>query len=129
MKCSRHGGSDAVATCVFCGRAVCPSCVAMSTSGRVVCSSQCEAGLSSQESALSSLSHSAFGSTRVGAYFLLGVGALFGIFALLETPSALATRRWFLPLFFLLTGLAFLASGKAMLKLSKYKKEPEAMDK
>ena len=42
MTCFSHPDSEAVASCVSCGRGVCESCASVTSSGRIVCSRRCE---------------------------------------------------------------------------------------
>jgi uncharacterized membrane protein len=61
-----------------------------SRSGRIVCSSPCAEHLSGAEDALEIVREKTLTSTRYSAYFLVGVGILFGAFALFE----LRRGRW-----------------------------------
>ena len=55
MKCYRHDSPDAVAFCVWCGKAVCRDCVSPSESARVVCSENCATELKAESEALQML--------------------------------------------------------------------------
>ena len=77
MKCSIHNQTDATATCVFCGRALCPSCITTTASGRVVCSAECSTGITNTEATLASIRARTLGANRLTAYLLLGSGLLF----------------------------------------------------
>src|SRR6266404_1462494 len=77
MKCSIHNQTDAIATCVFCGRALCPSCITTTASGRVVCSQECSTGITNTEATLASIRARTLGANRLSAYLLLGAGLLF----------------------------------------------------
>src|SRR5262249_10903346 len=77
MKCCIHNQTYATATCVFCGRGLCPACVASTASGRVVCSQECSTGIANSEAALASIRARTLGANRLNSYLLLGVGLLF----------------------------------------------------
>jgi len=109
MKCSNHNQVEAVATCVFCGSALCPSCVTRSATGRVICSPGCLSGISNAEAALESVRRKTVGSNRLTVYFCFGSGLIFGIFAGYEAVGAVSSGRWDMAIF--LGGLAAVFIG------------------
>ena len=121
MKCLNHNQTDAVATCVFCGIALCPSCITKSASRRVICSSVCEAGLSSTEVALESIRQKTIGSNRLAVYFLFGTGLFFGAFAVFETVRAMASGRWHMALFLGGASIVFIGIGAAWSRMVRKK--------
>ena len=121
MKCWNHHQTDAVATCVFCGIAICSSCIAKSTTGRVICSPACGKGISSTEAALDSIRQKLVGGNRLLVYFLFGVGFLFGAFALFETARALSSGMWHLALFLGGSAVVFIGIGTAFSRMGSRK--------
>src|SRR5690349_6502361 len=51
MKCFNHSETDGVATCNYCGRALCSTCIQTPTAARLVCSTKCADALSLGEKA------------------------------------------------------------------------------
>jgi hypothetical protein len=85
MKCSIHN-AEAVAVCVWCGKALCPVCAKPSASQRMVCSDNCAAALGREARAIDMVLQKSLQNTRASAfyYFLCavlmaagGVGAWF----------------------------------------------------
>jgi predicted nucleic acid-binding Zn ribbon protein len=68
MQCSTHN-SEAVAVCVWCGRAVCNVCGKPSTSGRIVCSDNCAAALGRETKAMDLILQKSLQSARASAFY------------------------------------------------------------
>jgi len=56
MKCFTHHGTEAVAVCAYCGRAVCADCVQSPAAPRICCSIECGTALTRADEALRQLS-------------------------------------------------------------------------
>ena len=117
MKCSNHNQIDAIATCVFCGRALCPSCITKSNSGRVVCSPACSSGISATEVALESVRQKTLSANRLAAHLLIGLGILFGSFGLF----AMSRKQWFISLYLIGAGVLLAVFGFILLRVASRK--------
>lgn len=99
MKCSNHNQTDAVATCVFCGRALCPSCVTQSATGRIVCSPACSSMLAVTEAELKNVNEKINEGTKRIIYFAFGFGLIFAGTGMYEFIEARSSGAWFLTIF------------------------------
>jgi hypothetical protein len=115
MKCFTHLQTDAVAVCANCGKALCPSCVTKSDSGKICCSESCLAATSEMEQTWEILKRRSTKGHRINGYFTLGTGCVFGIFAGLS----ILIKEWPLVLFLGSTSAIFIVTGFVFLKLSK----------
>jgi len=107
MKCATHH-AEAVAVCVYCGRALCPDCARPSASGRMTCSERCAGFLARNDQALQLLLQKHVQGARLNAifYILCGVLSAAGVVgAWLYLPSP------FLMWFCAGCSFVFLASG------------------
>src|SRR6266404_1338147 len=68
MKCSPHQ-KEAVAVCIYCGKALCPECVTPAPGVRMACSTDCAAALANADKALRTLLHQTLQSTRASAFY------------------------------------------------------------
>ena len=118
MKCFQHNQTDAVGTCIHCGRALCLACVTQSVSGRVICSPACGQALSAAEAALESVRQKTTTSNRYGGYFLLAAGVIFAVMVLFEIRRAVTTGRWLMVGFLAPMAVVFVVGGIAMLKMA-----------
>lgn len=119
MKCSSHHSEEATAVCIHCGRALCPSCVQKSESGRVVCSTGCAAALLATEQAIQSIRARSISSLRTTGYFALGAAVVFGCFGCLELYSGISRVGYFL----LPLTLVFGVGGVFYLRIAKKKEQ------
>jgi len=87
MKCIQHNAVDAVAVCMYCGRALCPACIQSPTGGRVVCSSACETALGRNERALQLLLEKSVQSAKASAFYCYLCGGL---------SAGAAVAAWFM---------------------------------
>ena len=107
MKCFKHS-TDAVAVCVYCGRATCKDCIISLTAPQVVCSHECAAALANDAKAVQLLLYKSTQSTKASAFYCYLTSALSG---------AAAITAWFMlpsPFLILFTGgcaAVLLASG------------------
>jgi len=96
MKCSNHNQIDAIATCVFCGRALCSSCITQSASGRAVCSPACSSKIAITEAALHSLQSKSIAGIKRVAFFALSAGLLFAGIGVHDFIEAMSGGSWIL---------------------------------
>jgi hypothetical protein len=75
MKCVKHS-AEAIAVCAYCGRALCPDCVAPSENRRMVCSGQCASALARSERGFELLLKKSAQSARASAFYCYLCGAL-----------------------------------------------------
>ena len=75
MKCSTHN-AEAVAVCVWCGKALCPVCAKPSASQRMVCSDNCAAALDRQSKVMDMVLQKNVQSTRANAFYFFLCGTL-----------------------------------------------------
>jgi hypothetical protein len=68
MKCAAHK-AEAVAVCAYCGRALCPECIATQAAPRMVCSDACAGALADGERALQTILHQGAQSARASAFY------------------------------------------------------------
>ena len=90
MKCAAHQ-SEAVAVCVYCGRAICRECAQSPANGRMVCSDACASALARHDLALQGLLQKHRQNARASAFysFLCGVlsaGGAVGAWFYLPVP-------------------------------------------
>jgi hypothetical protein len=115
MKCTTHN-AEAVAVCVWCGKALCPDCAKPSTSLRMVCSDACAAALDRQAKAMDMVLQRSAQSTRANAVYFFLCAALTaggGIAAQSYLPSP------FLIWFCFGAAAVFTASGFWYLRISR----------
>ena len=87
MKCFKHNTSDAVAVCVYCGRALCPDCVPAPNAARVVCSTECGSNLAREGKTLQMLVDKSAQSARASAFYCYLTSGL---------SAAAAVAAWFM---------------------------------
>jgi len=90
MKCINHESADAVAVCMYCGRALCPACILSPTASRLVCSSGCNTALEHNERAVRLLLDKSVQSARANAFYCYlcgGLSAVAAVAALFMLPS------------------------------------------
>src|SRR5689334_12509239 len=75
MKCSPHN-LEAIAICVYCGRALCAQCVPASGIVRLTCSDGCAAGLARGERAIAMLLRQSLRNTQASAIYCYLCGGL-----------------------------------------------------
>src|SRR5262245_23662968 len=108
MKCFKHNGSDAVAVCANCGRALCPDCIPSPATGRLTCSTNCATELAANSKALQLLLDKSAQSAQASAFYCYLTGGL---------SAAAAVAAWFIlpsPFLIYFTGacaLALFAAG------------------
>jgi len=91
MKCFKHGSTEAVAICAYCGRALCHECIQAPTAARIVCSDGCAKALARDEKALQLLLHKSAQSARASAFYCylcggLSAGAAVAAWYMLPSP-------------------------------------------
>ena len=91
MKCINHNAADAVAFCMYCGRGLCPACIAFPTASRMVCSSGCQTALERNERAVQLLLDKSVHSARASAFYCylcggLSAGAAIAAWFMLPSP-------------------------------------------
>ena len=107
MKCQPHQ-AEAIAVCVYCGRALCAECAKSSAIQRMTCSDKCATSLALNDRALQTLLQKHTQNTRMNAVYYLLCGLL---------SAAGAVGAWYyLPSPFLIwfcagCGSVFLVSG------------------
>jgi methionyl-tRNA formyltransferase len=121
MKCFNHNQVDAIASCVFCGIALCPSCITKSSTGRVVCSTTCTAGASSIETSLAILGQKTVIGYKLVGFFTLATGLVFAVLAVYDIIHAFSTGRWNLAFLTSASTIVFIIFGVAVLRLSRKK--------
>ena len=87
MKCFTHNGTDAVGICMYCGRALCPACIASSSAGPLVCSSECRTALEHNERVLQLLLDKSLQNARASAFYFYLCGGL---------SAGAAVAAWFM---------------------------------
>lgn len=107
MKCFVHP-VEAVGSCAYCGRGLCPDCAKPSVDARLVCSGICATALTRTDKALEQILQKSFQSARASAFYsylcsgLSAAGAV-GAYFYLPVP--------FLVWFTAGCSVVFLASG------------------
>jgi hypothetical protein len=88
VKCFKHG-TEAVAVCPYCGRALCAQCAppSVSSAQRIVCSAECGAALARNEQALQLLLRKSQQSARASSVYYYLCGAV-------AAGAALASWYW-----------------------------------
>jgi hypothetical protein len=107
MKCAAHN-AEAIAVCVWCGKALCPTCAKPSASGRMVCSDNCAASLTREAKAMDLVLQKSLQSARGSAFYsflcaALSAGGAIGAFFYLQVA--------FLIWFCAGCAIVFIASG------------------
>ncbi|HTR43328.1 MAG TPA: hypothetical protein VMH87_17080 [Pseudomonadales bacterium] len=115
MKCTPHN-AEAVAVCVWCGKALCPACAKPTASQRMVCSDNCAAALDRQSKAMDTALKSSAQSTRANAFYFFLCGAL--------TAAGGVAAKFYLPSPFLIwfcfgAAAVFTASGLWYLSIAR----------
>jgi len=87
MKCFHHNSTEAVAVCMYCGRGLCPACIAFPTARRMVCSSACQTALERDERTLLLLLDKSVQNARASAFYFYLCGGL---------SAAAAVAAWFM---------------------------------
>jgi predicted nucleic acid-binding Zn ribbon protein len=90
MKCAAHN-AEAVAVCVWCGRALCNVCAKPSASKRMVCSDDCAAALAREARALDLVLQKSRQNTQASALYsylcgALSAGGAIGAYFYLQVP-------------------------------------------
>ena len=120
MRCFHHSETDAVATCVNCGKALCSQCVRHARTERIVCSEACETADFKTERSLFLIRKKTALHNTVSAVFLLLAGAVFGLFGLYHVFFAasyffpLAVFTFVLSIVFFVAGAWYLKGGKEL---------------
>lgn len=91
MKCFKHRTVEAVAVCVYCGRALCGDCVPAGDSKRVTCSEACAQALTRNDRALQSLLDKSAQTAKASALYCyltaaLSAGAAVAAWFMLPSP-------------------------------------------
>jgi hypothetical protein len=107
MKCSPHQ-AEAVAVCVYCGRALCADCAKPSSTRRQVCSDECATALTRSDKALELILQKSLQSARASAFYSYLCGGL--------SAAGAVGAYFYLPVPFLVwftagCSLVFIASG------------------
>ena len=76
MKCFTHSATEAVAVCVYCGRALCAECTRKSDASRLACSSKCADALWRGEKALELILEQSVRSAKASAFYCYLCAAL-----------------------------------------------------
>ena len=87
MKCFKHGSSDAVAVCAYCGRGLCVQCMPASGAPRAVCSESCAEALARTDQALQTVLQQSMRSAQASAFYCYLCAAL---------SAAAAAVAWFM---------------------------------
>ena len=87
MKCINHNAADAVAVCQYCGRALCPACIATPAASRLTCYAACREALERNERAVQLLLHKSVQNARASAFYCYLCGGL---------SAAAAVAAWFM---------------------------------
>ena len=118
VKCFTHQDREALAVCIQCGRAVCLACVKNTTTNRVVCSNNCEAGLTESERLIQLIKNKTLSQNKVSAMIYFLVGAI----ALVFTFIPLASGNWPLVLWTGPFGVAMIIGGIWLRRVAKESK-------
>ena len=90
VKCMKHTVIDAVAVCVYCGRALCAECIAEPKAPRMVCSDTCAQALARSDQALETILTQTIRSAHASAfycYLCAGLSASAAVVAWFMLPS------------------------------------------
>ena len=87
MRCFKHNATEAVAVCIYCGRALCPNCVPSVGAARITCSAECESALARQAQIAQMLLDKSAQSARASALYCYLTGGL---------SAAAAVAAWFM---------------------------------
>ena len=107
MKCATHH-SEAVAVCVFCGRALCADGAKPSATQRIVCSDHCAAAFTRADRAMELILQKSLQSARASAFYSYLCGGL--------SLAAAVGANFYRPSPFLIyftagCGIVFIATG------------------
>ena len=107
MKCAKHQ-TEAVAICVYCGRALCADCAKPSPTQRMVCSDHCAAALTRADRAMELILQKSLQSARASALYSYLCGTL--------SAAGAVGAHFYLPSPFLIwfcggCAVVFIASG------------------
>jgi MFS family permease len=116
VKCLNHQNVDAVAVCMGCGMALCPSCARRSPEARFVCSDECATRVSQFLSRAREGFEKTTRSTAVAGWYSFAIGAAFLLLGLL---MGLVAHDWASASFFLLVGPIGVVAGIALLVVAK----------
>src|SRR5690349_18071648 len=75
MKSAAHQ-KEAVAMCVYCGKALCPDCITATPGVRMTCSTTCAEALAGVDKAVRTLLHQSIQTTRASAFYCYICGGL-----------------------------------------------------
>jgi hypothetical protein len=98
VKCLKHSGTDAVAVCCHCGRALCAECIPKPIPLRMICSTQCAEALARNEQALETILYQSRQTVQASAFYCYVCAGL---------SAAAAVVAWFMlpsPFLILFTG-------------------------
>ena len=87
MKCFNHNAAEAVGVCMYCGRALCPACIASPSASRLVCASGCQTALERNERIIRLLLDKSVQNARASAFYYYLCGGL---------SAGAAVAAWFL---------------------------------
>jgi hypothetical protein len=119
MKCFQHQNTDAIGTCVHCGRALCPACIVQTASNRIVCSGACGQAVSEMEAAFESVRNKTAKSNRYAGYFLMAAGLAMALFDIMAVNLGRTSGHWLLAAFVTPMAIIFIICGVALLRLTK----------
>jgi hypothetical protein len=118
MKCFNHQETEAVAVCVSCGKALCPSCISKSSRGKLVCSALCAQAISEADDFRDYFHNRSTRSWRLIAYAMLFpvsfIFLVFGGFAIWAREWPIVWLLLSVVVIFVLAGLGCLRLGKRM---------------
>ena len=118
MKCFTHQDREAAAVCIQCGRAVCLACVKNTATNRVVCSPNCEAGLTEGERLIQLIKNKTLNQNKVSAMIYFLIGAIAVVF----TVIPLSSGDWLLALWTGPFGVAMIVGGIWLRRVAKESK-------
>lgn len=107
VKCAEHK-AEAIAICVYCGKALCADCAKPSATPRMVCSDDCAAALLQNDKAMQLLLQKSTQSAQASAFYCYLCGGL--------SLAAAVGAHFYLPSPFLIfftagCGIVFIISG------------------
>jgi|SRR6187402_1875389 len=103
MECTNHN-SPAKGLCLSCGKSLCSDCISYSTTGKIICSSECGIFLEKQELAINLLVEKSKGVSLASAYGAYLLGFIFIAFGFFSAISELK-------IFLLATGAGMVIMG------------------
>ena len=118
MKCYNHTETEAVATCMGCGKALCMECCFKNVPG-IVCSSLCEDKVNEQNEIIKFIRKKTLTQNKVSGIFSIIAGAIFILFGIFQ----LTRENYFFPLslFCIALGFGLIIGGTMFLGVAKSK--------